>query len=60
MTNEEKYKNSETRDLAQLLLDFYIGFNNESIEGLCDKRPCSECDDSCIGCIAEWLKEESK
>lgn len=60
MTNEEKYKNSTTEELAQHLYDFFLGFNCESISGLCDKRPCSECNDSCIGCITEWLKEEAK
>jgi len=60
MTNEEKYKTSTTQEFAQYLFDFFIGFNCESIEGLCDKRPCSECGDSCNGCIVEWLNSEVK
>lgn len=58
MTNEQKYKNSTIEEFAQHLFDFFIGFHTESIKGLCDKKECSECTNSCIGCIVEWLNEE--
>lgn len=59
MTNEEKYKQTTTEEFAQLLFDFFVGFHCESIEGLCDKE-CSECKNSCVGCISEWLQHEVK
>lgn len=54
-TIEQQIKGKTTRDLASFLFDFYVGFNCECIEGLCDLKPCNQCKDSCLGCIEEWL-----
>lgn len=57
MTIEQQIKNKNTYELA-FLFDFYVGFNCESIEGLCDLKPCNQYKDSCVGCIEEWLRTE--
>lgn len=55
MTNEENIKQANTQELAKLLFDFFIGFHNESIDGLC-VNACSDCDHDCINGINKWLK----
>lgn len=54
-TVEEQIRDKNTKDLASFLFDFFIGFHNESIDGLCDLKPCDQCKNSCVGCIEEWL-----
>lgn len=58
MTIEQQIKNKNIHELASFLFDFYVGFNCENIEGLCDSKPCDQCKDSCVGCIEEWLHIE--
>ena len=54
-TIEEQIKEMNTEELSRFLFDFFVGFNCESIIGLCDSKPCDACKESCTGCIQEWL-----
>jgi hypothetical protein len=58
LTNEEKFKMANTRELASLLYNFSIDFYTENIDGLCNC--CNECNHDCINGIENWLKLKSK
>lgn len=55
MTIDEQIKRKNTKEFAAFLLSFYVGFNCECIDELCDSKPCNQCKDGCVGCIEEWL-----
>ena len=58
MIIEEKIKQLNSDELAKFLFDFFINFNCERIDGLCNLE-CSESDNSCTGCIKAWLLNEA-
>lgn len=58
MTIEEQFKNTNTEEFAEKLLNFFAGFHNGEIEELCNDDCCHN--NKCIACITNWLKTNSK
>jgi hypothetical protein len=57
MSVEEKIKQLSTEEMSKFLFDFFIGFHNESINGLCNIE-CGNSKESCFGCIQNWLRSD--